>query len=683
MERWYCPRTLLWNARVDPVTWAESTFDGKTGFHFPACAFAALPFQYWKGTMKFRFQIVCSNFHKGRLKFVYDPNFVDTNEYNTNYVRIVDIAEEQDFTLEVGNGQEVSFLEHHYPCVDSVTQMYSGTKYSSKEAGNGVVAVYIVNELTIPNDTVNNDIEINVFVSMGDDFEVAVPEDFFTRFTLFPQDGELEAQSGTIVPDSQETTEPSAPQQEISSELGMGKTSDAQLNGVFFGEAIQSFRTLLKRYTLWNTIPKILSGPTLVSGRFSNIPYFRGPNPAGVDSAATGPYNFCNTILLHWVLSAYSGHRGSTRWKIVPRGHQSIGDRVVVERVPFKTTQPNYQVQYATMPQYTSQSEARAQALAQKNGQFQNLLHPLFGANGSALTMSSVNGILEFETPYYSPFRFTPGKNAVYTDFMMFDGSWDYRVEYTGDGSTTLTATHDVYSAVGEDFQVYFFTGLPRMYCLAENSAPNASGGSFLVTGPPTGEQVEITGFGDQGPVGADITDYDVFFDDDPVPVTPPIVVTEPGDTTVTVNDPESGSTVATGLITIGRLGAYAASQKPASLVVDDTDMTAITGTWTGSPPGDNTDGIMIHLSTMGGEIGDKWQVTGRYTQTGATSINIRGQNGFDYDTIPVNEGEVFTVVFTRVGTNDSAEILFGAIQNYTNPILLEQLRFTNLGPNP
>jgi hypothetical protein len=74
------PETLLWNARVDPVMWAES---GSTAYHFTPCAIAALPFKYWTGTMKFRFQVVCSTFHKGRLKVVYDPNYLASNEYNT------------------------------------------------------------------------------------------------------------------------------------------------------------------------------------------------------------------------------------------------------------------------------------------------------------------------------------------------------------------------------------------------------------------------------------------------------------------------------------------------------------------------------------------------------------------------------------------------------------------------
>ena len=126
------PDTLLWNARVDPVTWSQ--VGTPTSYHFPACAMAALPFKYWSGTMKFRFQVVASNYHKGRLRIAYDPNFFDASpEYNVNYMLIVDIAEKNDFTVSITNGQNVTLIDHHLPGADSATQLYSSTRYTTKE----------------------------------------------------------------------------------------------------------------------------------------------------------------------------------------------------------------------------------------------------------------------------------------------------------------------------------------------------------------------------------------------------------------------------------------------------------------------------------------------------------------------------------------------------------------------
>jgi hypothetical protein len=467
------PETLLWNSRVDPVIWAEDT-GPPVSFHFPACAFAALPFQHWTGTMKFRFQIVASTFHKGRIKVVYDPNYLASNEYNTNYMRIIDIAEEQDFTIEVGQGQERTLLNHHYPGVDSVTQMYGSTVFTSKEAGNGVLGIYIVNELTTPNSTTNNDIEINVFVSMGEDFEVFVPEDHFQKFVsgATPQSGDeiddFEPQSGVMtemVPDGQNTSEPSAPQQSLSTTVGLGESANPLINQVFTGEAITSFRTMLKRYNLWSTIAQLDTQPLMAFGRYPHFPYLRGAVAGAVDStgAAAGyvPYNYCNTIMLHWVRNAFQGWRGSIRYKLIPRGNLANSDSIQVQRAPWKPSAPAYSESATSVNTYTSVKSARAGAIMETAPSGEpDYTKPFSGVNGTVLTMGTINPNLEFEMPYYSSFRFSPGKPSSYTGSQLFSTGWDYRINFNGNTSSV----YDIYTAAGEDFQVYFFTGLPRMY---------------------------------------------------------------------------------------------------------------------------------------------------------------------------------------------------------------------------
>lgn len=491
------PDTLLWNGRVDPCTWAEDTNAGS--LHFPACAFAALPFQYWKGTMKFRFQIVCSSFHKGRLKIVWDPNFIADNnylgysEYNTNYLKIVDIAEETDFTIECGMGQTTSFIEHHNPGKDGVTEMYSTTRYTGFAPGNGVIGLFVVNELTTPNSVVNNDIEINVFVSMGDDFEVAVPSSDFASFLFAPTPDPdppgnslgnpplrtnspvMSPQSGEITPESQSTTEPSAPQQYESCIVGLPPADDSNLNKVFFGESITSFRPMLKRYALWNVIPKARKEGTVVSGRFSAFPYYRGSVPGARDLTEDDvPYNYVNTLLLHWVTGAFSGRRGSIRYKVVPRGYQSLSDSFAVQRAPYQVTTEEYYYDSQDIAGFASLKDARLNCVQSMRvaggGQTPFPRKPMTANRGLVYTTNQINGALEFEMPYYSPFRFTPGKAASLTDVMQFEAGWDFRATWPESDPISDSAIYDVYAAAGEDFQTYFFTGMPRMY--REDFAP-------------------------------------------------------------------------------------------------------------------------------------------------------------------------------------------------------------------
>lgn len=458
------PETLLWNARVSPVQWAESGLEPNS-FHFPACCVAAMPFEYWTGSIKFRFQIVSSAFHKGRLKFVYDPNFLASNEYNTNYLQVVDISEKNDFTITVGNGQEYSLIDHHWPGVDSVTQVHSTTPYASKEQGNGVLGVYVVNELTTPNSTVNNDIQVNVYISAGDDFEVFVPDgNDMQHFVYKPQSGK------EVVPESFNTEEPDAPEHDTDINVGPGYTNHSLLNTVFTGEVIRSFRPLLKRYNLHHAY-MLGTGQRTHTLRRPNFPYLRGKVAGAANNSVSGPYNFCNTVLLHWVTNCFSGYRGSFRWKVLPR--TGFTDATfMVEREPeydFSGISAPYSNASILSPTYTNTSEAANSAIV-AYGPLTPKYNPS-GLDGMAYQTSNVNNTFEFEAPYYSRNRFVPGKveNRT-TDTLYMDNSYLLVVR----GKSLLTSDiFDLYCAAGEDFQTYFWTGCPRMYY--EDSPPAAA----------------------------------------------------------------------------------------------------------------------------------------------------------------------------------------------------------------
>lgn len=461
------PEQILWNSRVSPVTWADATLD--SGYFLPACAFAALPFKYWTGSMNFRFQVVASGFHRGRLKIVYDPNFISSNEYNTNYVEIVDIAEKSDFTITIGNGQNQTFLEHLRPGVNSSSEMYSTTAFSSLEPGNGVIAVYVVNELTVPNDVPNNDIEINVFVSMGDDFEVAVPIDDFQQYVLKPQSGSLvlNPQSGELDSELNRTDEPF---QSVSSTLGPTKDPLSDINAVYFGEAIKSFRPLLKRYALHECIGLEQTGTRILSGTRCFAPYLRGNVFGAVHTANSGttpgPYNYVNTMLVHWINAAHCGFRGGMRYKIIPRGDrgEAYPSVVEIERTDFNDAQPMYDTTNLAQDFYTSVSDsARAAVRGNKLSAPYNR-QSLIGANGMHRISSDINPAVEFEVPFYSNSRFIPGKLQDLTSQQLnaewnFPG-WAYRIFHNG-STTTL---FEIHQAVSEDYSPYFFTGLPPIY---------------------------------------------------------------------------------------------------------------------------------------------------------------------------------------------------------------------------
>jgi len=411
---------------------------------------------------------MCSAYHKGRLKIVYDPNWIATDEYNTNYIHLVDIAEENDFTISVTNGQDTTLLTHHLPGTDSVTQLYSTTRYTSKEEGNGIVGVTVQNELTVPNSIATTNVNVNVFVSAGEDFEVFAPDDYYAQFVFKPQMGTIDQVPTDVVaavdldkPDCQDPTE-------------IMDTPDPLTNvhKVFTGEVIKSFRPLLKRYNLHTAVGASVATNVTLRYRFAMFPYLRG-NVANAIHSRVGPapYNFANTVLLHWVTMMHSGWRGSIRYKMIPRGSRNYTTRMfnwMVQRLQYPAGLAQYATQQGGWIGFTNQSNL-CQSVVYNNASF---TVPFHGHNGTAVAVGDINPALEFEIPYYSDKRFVPGRKEDYTGTVT---SVDHRIPcyellwfYLGDVNTLA----DVYVAAGEDFQTYFFTGMPPLYF---ESAPPAA----------------------------------------------------------------------------------------------------------------------------------------------------------------------------------------------------------------
>ncbi|QBY91921.1 structural polyprotein [Cylindrotheca closterium RNA virus 02] len=472
------PETHLGAMRVDPCIHRVSLRGGNTGYHFPACAVAAMPFEYWTGTLRFRFMISCSAFHKGRLKVVYEPNTLSSNEYNTNYTQIIDLADRTDFTVEVGNGQSRTLLHHNKPGVTPTTDLFTTTTtpLTKETYGNGTLSLYVVNELTSPTTAVQT-VQILCFVSAGDDFEVFVPDDDFQNFVFKPQDG-LEPQAGlqdmgeAINSEAMNAQEESAPQHEMADSLGPSIQAHDKLNLVYTGEKITSFRQLLKRYNLHSNLVYNDNAAIarIFAGRRSMFPFLRG-NVSGAVHQRAGPfpYNFCNTVLLHWVTYAFSGWRGSIRWKLIPRGDFGEYSPLRMEVQRAHTAETEYDATTSGALFYGSVNQAAASVV--KNDQINgepDLVRPFTGHRGVAITNSMVNPNLEFEMPYYSPARFSPGKEESKTGLALLEEPWDYRIFARANTNFAV----DAYCAAGEDYQCYFWTGLPVMYYEANSPAP-------------------------------------------------------------------------------------------------------------------------------------------------------------------------------------------------------------------
>jgi hypothetical protein len=453
------PEDLLWTSEVSPVIW-EETINTYKEFHMPACCFATLPFKHWRGTMKFRFQVVASAFHKGRLKIVYDPSLPATNEYNTNYTYIIDLAKERDFTVEVGWGQAFSFLQHRDMLRNGGTIFNDTTQISTPPGilANGVLSVYVVNELTVPNSVANNDIAINVFVSAGDDFEVANPTDLYMNelswFT--PQAGEYLPQAGET-PDADLTNAESTPMEmQPTTTMGPELTSSDNTLDVFFGDPIVSFRQCLKRYNYLHNL-QFGNAVGYTQWTLSNFPMYFGYAPGAEHETSTAQaFNYAKLTMLNYVTPAFVCRRGGIRWKYMYTAYKNsnvLSGFMAVERDP--TTSNVYsQTVISQYPVSNTISRRTHPDLATGTS----------GWSGLHVVPTSENPVLECELPFYSEERFVPAKKANVTATGVrnfFHKLW----AYAGNGSITSEYMGvRAYVSVGEDFTLGFFTGCPVAY---------------------------------------------------------------------------------------------------------------------------------------------------------------------------------------------------------------------------
>lgn len=493
---------VLWNTNIDPLTLLQE-------IHMPACCFAAMPFRQWRGSMKFRFQVVCSGFHKGRLRIVYDPSSQITNEYNVNYNYVVDISNENDFTVQIGWGSDRPIIQHGSP--GDEPPLFGPTHtVSPSYSHNGMLSVYVMNELTTPNSTVDNDVQVNVFVSACDDFRVFNPSvqwiDNYSYFnavyaeptlaalrlgsTSEEEDGsrpnpnwpeaidlpprldevyeELSPQSGLAHPDEHHTEDQDAPVQDQVTEMGNIKTS-LGLDAVYYGDPIMSFRQCLKRYNYHSSLIMDTAARRWHKWTLPNFPLYRGFAPGGIHrTSADLPYNYCKNTLMNYLTPGFACVRGSIRWRYFrERGTSTnnVGQLMMVTRIPFSSSGYSYNFASVLEPNTSISSRAREVA-AQIPSTWP----------GFAATDTWTNPVVSVDLPYYSSLKFNWARRANVTSLTENTNVNNFH-QLTTSQTTVSTGQMppriDCYVAAGDDFSLSMFLGAPRMYRIGIGADPN------------------------------------------------------------------------------------------------------------------------------------------------------------------------------------------------------------------
>ncbi len=455
------PESLLWNCYVTPELFDFNAAGTTNEFHQTPMCYVTQPFGSWRGTIRYRFQIVASSFHKGRLKIVYDPKLSTSSEYNVQYTHVIDLAKERDFTVDISWGQNQSYL--------SVAGLSTNIPFQTTPLGtpggttsNGVIAVYVVNDLTTPSATLS-DVSVLVSTMAHDDFEVVNPAfGNVSNYTFFPTPGVgrrvLEPQSDLSSGDQDLTTAESSPIVENDSEIKLAaplSVSDkTQL--IYFADPVTSIRQVLKRYCFHSMLATNanVASPSVFVSQVSSFPVNRGYCSTSRNNAATPvdptPFNYTELTMMNYFTPLFLCRRGGIRWKLIYSGTADSQQIMNVVRANSIGNELLYEQRVTT--DLTSPSALNVSA---KNGA------AYFGHNGAVVTPVHKNPALEFEFPFFTVSRFAHGR------VLNFNSTTDQRRLFTlrhpasvGDGLDSVQC----YVAGGEDYSLSFFQATPTVY---------------------------------------------------------------------------------------------------------------------------------------------------------------------------------------------------------------------------
>lgn len=440
-------------------------FDRDEYIELTPMAHVASMFKYWRGSMKYRIEIVGTPFHRGKLRICYDPFEIGSAvapRVNESYNHILDLSAAREYSFCVGWGTNYPLLRTQDPAITTVFQGGSSGVYSSR-FHNGSLCIVPLSPLTIGltgAGASNAKVYVNVYASMDDDAEFALLSDtliqnrelYISPVAIPPEPARLEEQSLQL------SNVPSADKEQGERELCLNKVplhmDDGTIMMTHIGERIRSIRQIIKRYSIVD-VPTFTRPPsgqlTMFNGQLNtfNIPLYARPtthlpfNPTNI-----GSYRLRLMCPFSWMLPAYVGYRGSTRFK-----YEVIDANFVRHHEVVLSDDPIWS--FAAGPVLSN-------TIAPQQAYYNSLTRAGHFTNAGAFTPAVFNPTVEVECPYYSPERFKVIRTLEFSDPSLDSiyrpNTHTYSSYFYGAGTTTpVPLTVNSFFAAGDDFSMEFY----------------------------------------------------------------------------------------------------------------------------------------------------------------------------------------------------------------------------------
>lgn len=450
-------------------------------------SFVSAPFLHWRGGIKYRVQIVCASNHRGKILIQYDPNMIGANSapnIQSRFSQVIDITEGRDMTFCVNYNRSEMYLLTNWDLGSQldVTTVPTGTfETGNIISSNGCLIFSVFNELAAPIAT--SAVEINVYVSAADDFELANPTSDHLNLYSYSEGATLGGVAGLqseeepILQNESEFTpmadcenEPEQCTFHIINGTSL-PTVNNDMKKVMYGEQIRSIRTLMRRYCLvdinkaTNNATGIIKATRIVR---PDIP--AGPGIAyGSSTPATTAgvrYNYAKMCYIRYFMGAYAAYKGAVRYKYIESHTGGLVSYLKASRrTDYLGTATRAVTDAITLVTAATDTGAVASFI------YAGTVGDEGSKSGMEMMDRQINGGVEFELPWMSAQRFQYCHTFVnstesasilpYTDFQRHN----HQVLVVGDSNhNTSSAIQLGYCATGEDFSLFFFINAPITY---------------------------------------------------------------------------------------------------------------------------------------------------------------------------------------------------------------------------
>jgi hypothetical protein len=285
--------TVLWSSTIGPLPQClTGTGPGtkvKDSFYPTLTDYVSAPFQYWRGSMRYHFDIVATAFHTGRLYLA------------VNYGDFTTPTSMLNFTDQYGVMMDVNAENHHYTFDVPFLSPYEFMRVPNGPNLNdddgvqsysmGMISLVVANQLVQPNN-VSTTVQVNIYVSGGDDFELNSLN--LSHSSLIPYTAQ-----GAV-----DTAEMDTMAQRMKAVV-IGTQRIVPVDDHHFGERYDTVRDILKRY-----VPAVSF--VGVGGFFGGVPYLTNPLIQGVVTAE----NLMRNGMMGYLGSMFCVWRGSLRAKV-------------------------------------------------------------------------------------------------------------------------------------------------------------------------------------------------------------------------------------------------------------------------------------------------------------------------------------------------------------------------------